>query len=390
MARRAARQVSRPVTCCTFGADVTNSQRQNSQDIKALLQADVLRLVRALGLEGHRSGNYWMCRSRAHDAKIGGMWVTIGGGMAGAWVDAVSGDKGDVIKLIGHIKGLTEYRDMFAWAREFLGLGTMTEEQRRRASQEAQKKAVAASVADAQRLAKNRRRAKAVFLDSKKHAFVDSVADLYLKSRGIDIRALTRLPGCIGFLPSRHHLETQTSWPVLTACFTDDAGEFAAMHATFLARDGSGKAPLPPIPKADGSFDEAPERKIWPGFKGAAIRLWRGASKRSIADANAWAEKHGEMETLVLCEGVEDGLSSVLAAPELRTWAAGSLANLANIKLPPCVDRVIVWRDNDWGKPQAADQFAKAIQALMAQGVRVDVARSAIGKDANDALMGKV
>lgn len=369
---------------------MSTSQHRDGPDIKALLQADVLRLVRALDLKGHRSGNYWMCRSRAHDSKIGGMYVTLGGGMAGAWVDAVSGDKGDIIKLIGHIKGLSEYRDMFAWARDYLGLGTMTPEQRQRASQDAQRKAVAASVADAQRLAKNRKRSKAVFLDSKKHPFVDSAADLYLLSRGIDIRQLTRLPGCIGFLPIRHHLETQTSWPVLTACFTDDAGEFAAMHATFLARDGSGKAPLPPIKKADGSFDDAPERKIWPGFKGAAIRLWRGASRRSIADANAWAEKHGEMETLVLCEGVEDGLSSVLAMPELRTWAVGSLANLANIKLPPSIDRVIVWRDNDWCKPQAADLFDKGIEALMAQGARVDVARSSIGKDANDALRGKV
>lgn len=371
--------------------------RNDAPEIKALLQANVPRLVQALNLEGHRSGKYWMTRSRAHDAKIGGMHVTLSGGYAGAWVDHVSGDRGDIISLIAHVKG-TEWKDTFSWAREFLGLGTMTPEQRQRASQDAQRKAVAASVLEAQNLAKNRKRAMAVFLESKnKHPFVDSIADVYLRSRGVDIRLLTRLPGCIGFLPLRHHLETKTSWPVMTAMFTDDAGEFAAMHVTYLAHDGAGKAPLPPMLDENGNVKldskgnpkQAPERKIWPSYEGAAIRLWRGATRRSIADANAWAEKHGELETLVLCEGVEDGLSSVLAYPEYRTWAVGALGNLANIKLPPCVDRVIVWKDNDWSKPQAADLFNKGIASLQRQGARVSIARSSIGKDANDALRGK-
>lgn len=354
-------------------------RQHDGPNVKAMLQADVMRLVQALGLEGYRSGNYWMCVSRAHDRKHGGMYVTLGGAMAGAWVDAVTGDKGDVINLIAHAKGFTEHRDTFAWAREHLGLGRMTDEQRQRASQEAQRKAVHASVLEAQQREKNRRVAKAIWIDAKsaEHPFLDSPADTYLASRGIDIRRLTRLPGCLGWLPARHHLESKTSWPVMVACFTDDSESVVALHITFLARDGSGKAPV------------EPQRKIWPGFKGAAIRLWRGASKRSIAAANAWAEKHGELETLVLCEGVEDGLSSVLAAPEYRTWAVGSLANLGNIKLPPCVDRVIVWQDNDWGKPQAAAQFARGVQALTAQGVTVSIARSSVGKDANDALLGK-
>jgi hypothetical protein len=368
---------------------VTNAPRRDGPDIAALLKADVLRLVRALGLEGHRSGTYWMTRSRAHDKKVGGMYVTLTGGMAGAWKDAVADESGDVIGLIAYVKfGDTRanMRDVFAWAREHLGLGTMTDEQRRRASQEAQRKAVAASVLDAQELAKKRARAKAVWLDSKAAPFVDSVADSYLLTRGIDIRQLTRLPGCLGWLPRRFHRDTQTSWPVMLACFTDDAGELAALHFTFLARDGSGKAPLPQVENSDGSFEDANERNIWPGFKGAAIRLWRGGTRRSIAAANAWAEKHGELETLVLCEGVEDGLSSVLAYPEYRTWAVGSLSNLRHIKLPKCVGDVIVWRDNDWSKPQAAASFKKGIEALAAQGARVSVARSAIGKDANDAL----
>ncbi|HRN83267.1 MAG TPA: toprim domain-containing protein [Hyphomicrobium sp.] len=364
------------------------SAKNNSENIKALLCQDMPGLVRALKLEGRRSGTYWLCRSRAHDTKIGGMWVTLTGGMAGIWVDAACGESGDPISLIGYVKfGSTKaYRDAFAWAREFLGLGTMTPEQRERASREAEKRAVAASVEDAQKLKAARKTAKAIYLDAIKPAFLGSPAHRYLASRGIDFGVLGRVPGCLGWLPERRHTDTNTRWPVLLACFTDDAGDVAALHFTFLALDGSGKAPLPPVLNSKGELEDANERNIWPGFKGAAIRLWRGASNRSIADANAWAEKHGEMETLVLCEGVEDGLSSVMSAPDLRTWAVGSLANLGNIKLPPCVDQVMVWRDNDWSKPQAAAQFKRGVAALQAQGARVSIVKSAIGKDANDAL----
>jgi DNA primase len=127
-----------------------------------------------------------------------------------------------------------------------------------------------------------------------------------------------------------------------------------------------------------------PVRKIWPSFKGAAIRLWRGDSGLSIERAAA----HGLRETLVLCEGVEDGLSLAMALPECRIWAVGTLGNIGAQVLPECVDDVIVCADNDWGKPQAERQLTQALARLSAQGVEVRVARSHVGKDVNDALRG--
>ncbi len=87
-----------------------------------------------------------------------------------------------------------------------------------------------------------------------------------------------------------------------------------------------------------------------------------------------------------LCEGVEDGLSIALAVPEFRIWCSYSLSNLGNIAVPKCAGKVIVACDNDWGKPGAEAQLARALEALKAQGVPVFEARSPLGKDFNDCL----
>ena len=147
---------------------------------------------------------------------------------------------------------------------------------------------------------------------------------------------------------------------------------FAAVHRTWLARDGRGKAPV------------TPNKKIWPSFTGAAIHLARGETGLPAEDA----VKRGMVDRLLICEGIEDGLSVALAAPELRVWAAGTLGNLAHVKIPDCCHEVIVAADNDWGKPQAEALLKRGIEALAAQRRPVRVARAAIGKDFNDQLRG--
>jgi hypothetical protein len=50
-----------------------------------------------------------------------------------------------------------------------------------------------------------------------------------------------------------------------------------------------------------------------------------GICRSRTPDAN------GLLQTLILTEGVEDGLSAVLAAPQHRVWAMISLSNMANV-----------------------------------------------------------
>lgn len=376
-------------------------------EVKALLRGRALALAQHLMPEGHRAGAYWIGRSRAHDKKVGGLWVAVSG-TPGAWRDEVAGKKGDILDLIawcvfGADKCRLVPRDVGNWARDFLGLASMAPEVRKRAAQTARAAQVDNEKQQAAQLARSRKRARAWWLESKKAMFIGSPADIYLQSRAIDIRTLPRMPACLGWLPDHEHYESLqvletgelpypyriqrigavdmvvSRWPCMLHAFCDAAGKVGAVHRTWLMPDGSGKAPLRPLP----GESEASVRKIFPAFGGMAMWLHRGESGLSIGDA----AKHGLRETFVLVEGNEDGWSSVMSAPQYRTWAFGALGNLQSLILPECCDEAIVARDNDWSNPQAARNFDKGIQNLLEQGKRVRVARSSVGKDLSDALM---
>jgi hypothetical protein len=353
---------------------MTDQRRNDLPEIKQLLIANVAALAAKLCPGGHRSGKYWMGSSMVHTDKPNTFWIEITG-RPGAWCDPVADKKGDILDLIAYRAcGADRFRDrasdVLMFARDFLGHDKMKPEERQRMAQSAQREVAMGDAARVAELEKNRRRALAVWLDSKKHPFIDSLADTYLRERAIDVRRLTRMPSALGFLPAAFHSDSNSSWPCMVAGMSDDAGNIVAIHRTFLDRDGQSKAPV------------EPQRKIWPAFKGCAMRMWRGETKLSPAEA----AKHGLLDTMVLCEGVEDALSIALGAPQFRVWAVGALGNLQAIKLPACSRDVIVWADNDWSKRQAASQLDKGVEALAAQGAKVSVARAHVGKDANDLL----
>jgi hypothetical protein len=341
--------------------------------VKALLQARIEDLVRQVAPEGKLDFGYWFAKNPARsDNRPGSFWIIVArpGKTPGAWRDEATGDKGDVIDLIAYCTN-TDRSGALKWAKAWLNFETLPEHAVRAAEANQRCRNADAERLSAEVLERNRKRAFAVFVDAKQAPFLGSMADVYLRSRGIDVRGLPRMPGSLAYLPRGHHVETKTHWPVLVAGMSDDHG-IKAVHRTFLMPDGSGKAPV------------TPARKIWPSFAGLAIRLWRGETGLPPPAA----AKQGLIDTLCVCEGVEDGLSIALARPDLRVWAAGSLGNLAHIRLPECCDRVIVAADNDWGKPQAEAALNRALEALVLQGREVRVARSPIGKDMNDALRG--
>jgi hypothetical protein len=356
------------------------SARADTAEIKQMLQARMEALARDLLPDGTRNGCYWIAKNPSRQDRTAGsfyVWLT---GVPGAWRDDATGQKGDVFKLIQLVQG-SDFKAGVAWARAWLGLDGLPAPERRQRAAEADAFAKKNDDARALKQATDAGRALACFIDSKARPFLGSPADLYLQGRGIDVRALGRVPGCLGWLPHNRHAETDTKWPVMVAGFTGADEKICAIHRTFLSVTSdcpTGNRPL--VTKAPVS----PARKIWPSFGGAAIRLWRGASKLSVGKA----AQNGLLETLVLVEGVEDGLSVAIARPDLRVWCAGSLGNLGQIVLPPCCDKVIVCADNDWGKPQAQKLLNAAVANLVQQGAEVGVARSHVGKDVNDCLRG--
>jgi len=359
-------------------------------EIKALLGQRIEELVAVLapGKPSCRKGDYWMPVNPVRsDNRPGSFWILLRKN-PGVWKDEATGETGDVIRLIQHTQSLATPGDAIRWAKDWLGIERIPASQIARVKSEAAAQHRHDEEQAALDLERQRRAAKAFWLDC--WALVTlTPGEQYLLGRGIDVRTLPRYPSALRYCPNMPYYEVdaagerrETRWPGLVACMTScETEQIVAIHRTWLAHDGvgaehretKGKAPLDP------------PRKIWPAFKGSAIRLARGETGLSVAEAS----KLGKRDTLALTEGIEDGLTVALACPDLRVWAAGSLGNLASIKVPACTAEVIVCADNDWGKPQAERLLAKGIAALAAQGVKVSVARSPVGKDVNDCLRGE-
>lgn len=307
----------------------------------------------------------------------------------GKWNDWSQARYGDALGLVAYVlghhdpKGKAALRQAILWAKAHFGYGGAGFDHdawvRRRA--EAHKRAEAQAAQAKRELARNRKTAFNRWWAAPALQEGD-VGWAYLKARGIDIRQLGRLPGAI-------HVSQAEEWrddegdvrhvgPCLMSAMTLPDGKFGSLHRTWIDPDRPGcKADLSQI------YDKANARKMWPSSEGCAIRLWRGESGLSEKDAR----ERDLIEDMVVCEGVEDGLSIALMTPEFRVVAAGSLGGLLSFVPPKHVRTVIVAADNDWSNPSAAQQLKRACIRLIDDfGKLVKVTRSPEGKDFNDLL----
>jgi putative DNA primase/helicase len=190
----------------------------------------------------------------------------------------------------------------------------------------------------------------AVSLWLKSQTAKDSLVESYLKSRGISIA----IPNAIRFLPSAQYAEGQV-FPAMISTVTDWRGEIKAIHRTFLAWDGSGKANVP-----------EPKKSLGP-IKGAGVHLAKPASQ------------------IIITEGIETGLS-VMQATGLSTWAALSTGGMTALILPPLPlgSDILIAADSDLPGERAA--YAAA-ERWHREGRRVTIASPReMGCDFNDLL----
>jgi phage/plasmid primase-like uncharacterized protein len=142
----------------------------------------------------------------------------------------------------------------------------------------------------------------------------------------------------------------------MLAAVTDCGGRVQAVHRTFLAHDGKGKAPVEPAKMTLGAVG------------GFAIHLAPAAKK------------------MVITEGIETGLS-VQQVSGIPTWAAISAGGMRQLILPPMpfAAEVVIAADNDAVGIQSAHDAAARWQ-LEGRTVRIAVPPS--GQDFNDVLQG--
>jgi hypothetical protein len=176
-----------------------------------------------------------------------------------------------------------------------------------------------------------------------------TLVETYLAARGIHIPP----PPSLRLHPGLKH-PSGGRWPAMVALVTNGRdGTPIAIHRTYLARDGGGKAPV------------NPQKMMFGPCRGGAVRL---------ADPG---------EVLMVGEGIETCLAAVQATGH-AAWAALSTSGLRSLDLPKDIRDVVVLADGDEAGEAAARDCALRWKR---EGRRVRIARPPQGLDFNDMLL---
>lgn len=325
------------------------------------------------------------------------VWRT--GARRGAWRDYVSGDKGDVIDLVafGLTGGVTEQSRMAAveWLEDRFGLRNLSPERQREISAAATARRAELEHEQAAELQNNRDRVRKFFHGSQAE-ILGTPVEAYLRARGIPLQEVPNLTTALRYRPECEYwmgaqrdgegnkIGRVPRFPAMIAQMITGAGQLGACHYTFLEPDGSRKLDT----RGRGFVDEAGKpfsaKLMYPSSSGMFIPLTYGPSGLRARDAAAasLADWWG------FTEGIEDGLSAAICNRQLRMHAAGSLSHLLGIPDHPACRGYLIFKDNDWGKPEATAQFDRAIARLKQFGKPVEILAMPAdwGKDVNEAL----
>lgn len=349
-------------------------------------------------------GRFFTLNPGRADRSVGSFCITLSGPKAGRWNDYATGDKGDVIDLIGMSLGLSA-TDAIKEARTFLGLDTESPELKRardKAAAEAKRKRAQEQARQADQDEKRRGIARGVWF-SAQEKIIGTPVDHYLRGRGIELGLLPHQPGAIRYHPECRYyyadpvvdqetgevatypdgrIRTVTRWRVLPAMVTAITRGKAIIdcHRTYLALDdATGRWRKAALPDA---------KKVFTDYTGGAIRLCGTLGPRG---GHVRLNDAPEGSRVFIAEGIENALSAIAlrqmaGMPPAFVVAAGAIFNMGVVELPPSIAEVTLAADNDTG-PQARAQIEAAIATHQAKGRTVRVWRSDIeGEDLNDAL----
>jgi phage/plasmid primase-like uncharacterized protein len=278
---------------------------------------------------GRREGGHW----RVGDLRNSpgrSLYVRLtdtGKRAVGRWVDAATGEHGDLLDLIRETRRLASFAEAIEEARAFLRLPAHEAEATRDRPSYSQP---------------FDRRTAARRIIAASLPIAGTAAETYLRRRGIcappHFAALRFHPRCFYRDGESGRFERL---PALLAIVTDLAGATTGVHRTYLARDGGAKAPV------------ATPRRSLGAILGHGARFGRA------------------IDVMAAGEGVETVLSLHGAVPTMPMVAALSASNLAAILLPSSLRRLYVARDAD----QAG---ALATSALCRRAARQGVAAIAL------------
>jgi hypothetical protein len=341
-------------------------------DLVARLAARAPELARDLLRAGVRRGPEW-CVSAADSGPFGcSVSVHLIGSRAGVWKAWAADRSGDALDLIVAVADLSRYRHgtdrggkaaAIRWALDWLRIDPAVREQ---PTVEPRTKVAAEQSDRAKRNAAFR-----WWLAGRPLAPGDEAFDYLVGTRGIDLTSFSRVPRVLRYIGALPNVEAGRRFPALIAGVFDRHGKFLSIHRIWLERQTDGRVLKAPV---------AEPKKVYSGFKGGLIPLWRGASGRP------WKDPAPD-DVLGLTEGVEDALTYASEVPEHRVAAAISIGNLLNLVLHPSLRDIIIAADNDQPGSPAAATLDRAVAHFAAESRQVRIARAPAGfKDLNDLM----
>jgi hypothetical protein len=351
-------------------------ERLDAGDVKRQLGERIELLApQLLAGKPWRDGDLWRWGSLAgEEGQSLAVWVA--GPKRGRWAEFNGGLRGDALDLVARTRFAGDLKAAFAWSLDWLGLGSLSAEERERQAERARQAAAMRDAEEARRRQARQQDAKAIWLAAAPLRPGDLVWR-YLAGRAIDLGRLPRLPGALRCHPGLYHHKSGRYWPAMVAAFSGPDGQGGMAHVatqrTWLQVLGDGRVIKAPLGH-DAKMTLGPFRHV-----GAAIHLTRGASGKP------W-QRAPEGEVVGFAEGIEDGLTFAVNRPDLRVaCCATSLAYLARVALPIGAADVIVIGQNDPRGSDAMRAQAKGIDGLRARGYRVGVFRPPVFvKDLND------
>ena len=322
--------------------------------------------------DGWREGHDWVCRNplRAdHTAKS--FRVSLTGPYAGMVKD-FAGPFGrcgrDTMSALTFHAELCHGGAMGAavkWAKAWLGLDG-TDPAALRVTHRALQQFDDRVDSDPAEVERKRARAKAIYLGAQPDIRGTPV-ERYLAGRGLDVARLPWPIRSLRYAPALFNKASGRKWPAMVAPIVGMAGAMLGVHRTWLEI------------RADGAVVKAPlaEPKLSYGpYKGGVIRLWNGTrvdpKTGEVLYGRPLAEQREPCEVDVT-EGIEDGVSVVVACPDARVVSGVSLSNMVGLAFPPQVAAVNLWRQNDPPDSAAARQFRRVLENQHAQGKSVRV-----------------
>lgn len=355
-------------------------------ELAAMLNDRIESVIDAVALTGEKRGHDFVALNPTRaDRSLGSFRVCISGSKMGVWKDFSSGDGGDALDLVGYCMFAGDKAKAVAWAKSWLGLDDMDparlERAKRVAADTKKKRDAEAEREDAERKAAAYRIWNAADQD-----IIGTPADRYLIGRGINLQDLPHAIGSLRFHPNLYNVESGEKLPAMVAVIVGRDNKFVGVHRTWLKDHGQNvtKAELEDPKLTLGKYRDA----------GGSIRLWAGAGPRGgkgrpLGDLEGiWrAGRLTRNESRCsITEGIEDGLTAALAAPELRVLVAVHVSNIASMFLPDAIQEVLLVADNDAPNSAAAKQLDKAVRRFWNDQRKVRVIRSPDGKDINDLL----